>query len=201
MILRREVGAAVERLAIGGEESSERPSALSADGLHGGLVSAIDIGTLVAVDFHGDEMLIDDRGNFGIVVGLAIHHMTPVAPNRADVEQHWLVLAPSSGEGLRAPLVPVNGLMHGRAQVGGRGAGEGVERRGGHSPSLSRVEALGPLGLMNARLQDDATKRGTGSITYMKGACAFLWTSRLAVAASLKHKVVCGLDVGKDMGS
>jgi hypothetical protein len=33
--------------------------------------------------------------------------------------------------------MPLNGLVHGRTQVGGRRAGEGVEGCGGHGTSLN----------------------------------------------------------------
>jgi hypothetical protein len=34
--------------------------------------------------------------------------------------------------------VPLDGLVHGRAKIGGRRLGEGVERLGGHGLSVSR---------------------------------------------------------------
>jgi len=79
---------------MGSEKSGERPSTLAADGADRGLVAAVDIGTLVAVHLHGDEMLIHNGRDFRIVVGLAVHHMAPVAPHGANVEQHGLILAP-----------------------------------------------------------------------------------------------------------
>ena len=46
----REVGSAIEGLAFTGEEGGEGPSALAGDGGNGGLVAAVDVGTLVAID-------------------------------------------------------------------------------------------------------------------------------------------------------
>src|SRR5579863_4098341 len=135
-IARGKISAAIKRLAIGREKRRERPSALPADRLHRRLVANVDVRTLVAVHLHRDEVLIHDRGNFRIVIRLAVHHMAPVAPHRANIEQHGLVLALRRSESFRAPLSPLNGLMHSRAQVSGRSAGEGVEGSGGHKLSL-----------------------------------------------------------------
>src|SRR6266566_4986398 len=63
MILRRKVRPAIKRLPIRREKCRERPSALPAHRLHGGLVTAIDIRTLIAVHLDGDEMLIDNGRN------------------------------------------------------------------------------------------------------------------------------------------
>jgi len=131
-IVGRKICAAVKRLAMGSEKRGERPTALAADGLHRNLIAAVNVGTLVAIHLHCDEVLVHDGGNFRIVVGLAVHHMAPVAPHGANVEEHGFVLALRRGERFVAPLLPLDGLMHGGAQVGGRGAGEGVEGGGGH---------------------------------------------------------------------
>ncbi len=132
-VLRWKVSPTIKRLTIRSEKCGQRPSALPAHRLHRDLIAAVDIGTLVAIHLHGNEVFVHDRCNFGIVVGLAIHHVTPVAPHCADIEQHGLVLALRGGEGLLAPLVPANRLMHGGAQVSGGRAGEGVEGGGGHA--------------------------------------------------------------------
>src|ERR1700694_1220556 len=54
LILRWEVGAAVEGLAVGGEKAGEGPAALSGEGTDGDLIAGVDVGTFVAVDFYGD---------------------------------------------------------------------------------------------------------------------------------------------------
>src|SRR5215469_6256460 len=124
MIIRRKVGAAEEWATIGSKKRGERPATLSADCRNRGLVSAIDIRTLVAINLHGDELVIDDRGDLRIVVRLAIHYMAPVAPHGANVEQNGLVLLLRLAKGLVSPLMPLDRLMHGRAQISRRGARE-----------------------------------------------------------------------------
>ena len=148
MVVGRKVSAAVKRLAVGSEKRGKRPAALSADGADRDLVAAVDVGTLVAIHLHRHEMLIHDLRNFGIVIRLAVHHMTPVAPDRADVEQDGLVLALRGGKGLLAPLMPLDGLVHGGAQIGGRSLGERVEGLGGHGSSVNvfRVGVLRDCG-------------------------------------------------------
>ena len=115
----RKISATVKRLAIGSEKRGKRPSALAAHGLHGNLIAAVNVRALVAIHLHGDEMLVYDRGDFGIVVRFAVHHMAPVAPHCANVEQHRFVVALRRGKRLFAPLAPLDGLMHGGAQVCG----------------------------------------------------------------------------------
>jgi len=82
-----------------------------------GLLQA-SIGALIAIDLHGDEMRVHNGSYFGIIIGLAVHYVAPMTPNCTDVEQHRLILAPCGFECLRAPFVPLNGLVHGRTQIG-----------------------------------------------------------------------------------
>src|SRR6185437_551394 len=114
MVLGRKVGTAEERTAIRSKKCRERPAALPAHGLYGCLITAVHIRTLVAIHLHGDEVIVDQLGDRKILVRLAVHHMAPVAPHRADVEQHRLVRALRFFEGISAPFVPLHRLMHGR---------------------------------------------------------------------------------------
>ena len=118
---------AIKRLSIRRKKRCQGPSALPAHRLHRGLVPAIDIGTLVAIHFDGDKMLIDDGRKLGIVIRLAVHHVTPVAPHCADVEQHRLVLAMRRGESLRSPLMPPDRLMHGGPKISRRSVRQRVK--------------------------------------------------------------------------
>ena len=51
-------------------------------------VNAVDLGTLLAVDFDTNEMLIEVVGYFGVGKRLAIHRGTPLASRVADLEKH-----------------------------------------------------------------------------------------------------------------
>src|SRR5258708_24086337 len=131
-VCRRKIRPALKRFAIGSKKSRKRPAALPADRTHRSLIPAVNVRTLVAVHLHRDEMLIHNRRHFRVVVGLAIHHMAPVAPYRPNVEQDRLVLALRGGKRLLAPLMPLNRLGHGRAQIGGMKPGRWGSGGGGH---------------------------------------------------------------------
>ena len=117
-LLARNVGAAKIGSAVGSEEGGQRPSALPADGRDRGLIARVHIGPLVAIHLDRDKMLVDDRGDLGVLIGLAVHHVAPVAPDRANVQQDRLVLRLGAGKRLLAPGVPLYRLMPGGTQVG-----------------------------------------------------------------------------------
>ncbi|OLD48053.1 MAG: hypothetical protein AUI83_13695 [Armatimonadetes bacterium 13_1_40CM_3_65_7] len=119
-IYRREVGAAEEDLPVRREEAGQRPAALSADGADRLLVARVEIGPLVPVNLDGDEVLVDDRRNRGVVVAFVVEHMAPVAPDRPDVEQDRFVLTLRALECLRRPRIPLHGLVRGGAQIRAR---------------------------------------------------------------------------------
>ena len=125
-VIAGKIGSAEERLAVGGEHRGQGPSILPADGGHRGLVAGVHIRPLVPVHLHRDKVLVDHRGQFGILVAFAIHHMAPVAPHRADIQQDRLVLAGGVGKSLGPPLMPPDRLVHGGTKVRRGGVGERV---------------------------------------------------------------------------
>ena len=126
LIVGREIGAAEKRFSIGEKKSGERPAALAGDGADGGLIAGIDVGALVAIDFYGDEMFVDDFRDFRIFVAFAVDDVAPVAPDGADVEKDGFVFGFGAREGGVAPFVPVDGLVRGGAQVGAGGIFQAV---------------------------------------------------------------------------
>src|SRR5271157_1040562 len=120
-VVRREVSASIERLAVRGEKGRERPAALAGQGAHRHLVASVDVGTLVAIDLYGDERVVDNACHLGVFVALAVHHVAPVAPHGANVEQDGLILRLRQCEGGAVPFAPKHGLMRGGAQVGAGG--------------------------------------------------------------------------------
>ena len=58
------------------------------------------------------------RGDLRVLVGLAVHDVAPVAPDRANVEQDGLVFSLGARKGRLAPRMPLDRLMARRAQVG-----------------------------------------------------------------------------------
>ena len=62
-------------------------------------------------------MLVDDFGDGFVFVALAVDHVAPVAPDRADIQQDWLVFGFCTREGGFTPFMPVDGLVRSRTQV------------------------------------------------------------------------------------
>src|SRR5690242_4987406 len=117
LIFGREVRSTEKGLAVRQQKAGKRPASLAGNGADGGLIARIDVGALVAINLHGDKMLVDDFGNFDVFVAFAVNDVTPVAPHRADVEEDGFVFRFGALEGVIAPFMPVNGLMRCGAQV------------------------------------------------------------------------------------
>jgi hypothetical protein len=124
--IRREIGAAVEDLSRRREERRQRPTALPGEGLDRALVAAVHVRPLVTVDLDADEVLVEEARQLRVLVGLAVHHVTPVAPHGADIEQHGLVRRPRRGERLGAPGIPRHGLVRRGLEVGRGRVGQSV---------------------------------------------------------------------------
>ncbi len=121
-----EVGAAVERAPVGGEEHRHGPAAPAGEGLHGVHVDGVDVRPLLAVDLHVDEQVVHHRRHLGVLEALVGHHVAPVARRVAHREQDRLVLVHRPGERLGAPGVPVDRVVAVLAQVRRRLLGEPV---------------------------------------------------------------------------
>ncbi len=139
--LRREVGAAEERLSLGGQEDGHRPAAGAVERDDCAHVDVVDVGPLLAVDLDVDEVLVHDRGGRLALERLALHHVAPVAGGVADREQDRPVELARTGERLLAPGVPVDRVLRVLEQVRAGLAGEAVHRvtlaPGGQSSSHS----------------------------------------------------------------
>ena len=114
----REVCAAIEWLAVWGEEHGHGPAAAAGQHLHRFHVDGVQIRPLLAVDFNVDEVIVHDLGNGVVLKGLALHHVTPVAGRIADAQQDGFVLAPRTVQRLRAPRIPVHGIVGVLQQIG-----------------------------------------------------------------------------------
>ena len=130
-LLAREIGAAEERpLVVGRQEHRQRPAA-AALGQHlvRGLVDAVEVGALLAVDLDVDEQFVHQRRRRGVLEGLVRHHVAPVAGRVADRQQDRLVAARARA---RAPPVPTGASRPGCPRAG---AGRGWSRRRAGSAS------------------------------------------------------------------
>ena len=138
-----EVGATVEDLTPLGEERGEGPASLPRDRPYGALVSAVDLGSFVPVDLHGDKPIVDDGRHFLVFVALPVHYVAPVAPHRADVQEDGLPLLGGQAEGLVAPRMPLDRLVGCAFQIGTGLVGEAV---GSHRRLVTVSEFGSPIG-------------------------------------------------------
>src|SRR5258706_6182189 len=92
IVVRWEVRPAEEHFTLGREERRERPATLSAQRLDGALIARVDVRPFVAVHLDAHEIAIQDLGDARILVGLAVHHVAPMAPDGADIEENRLLL-------------------------------------------------------------------------------------------------------------
>ena len=141
-VRRRKVSSPVERLAVGSKKRRKRPPTLSCKRGHRRLIPAVNIRTLVAIHLYRDVMLVDNRRHVRIVIRLAIHHMTPMTPDRSNIQEHRFVGGTSRGKCFLPKFTPLNRLMHRRTQIGRRSASQGVVGAGSHQESLSREREL-----------------------------------------------------------
>ncbi len=124
--LLREVGAAVEGLAVGGHEDGERPAPVAGHGLHGVHVDPVDVGALLPIHLHVDEEAVQQLGGGRVLEGLVGHDVAPVTGRVADGDQEGPVLVAGLGEGLLAPRIPVDRVLGVLAEIGARLVGEAV---------------------------------------------------------------------------
>ena len=108
---RREVGAAVERPALGREEHRHRPAAAAGQRLDRAHVDLVEVGPLFAVDLDRDEALVQE-GRGGLVLeGLALHDVAPVARRVADRQEDRPVEELRPGERVGTPREPIDGVV------------------------------------------------------------------------------------------
>ncbi len=116
-VVARVVGAAVERLCVGGQEDRHRPPAAPGQGLDGVHVELVDVGAFLAVDLDVDVELVHPLGDLGVLEALVGHHVAPVARRVADRQQDRDVPLPGGGECLVAPRIPVDGVVTVLSQI------------------------------------------------------------------------------------
>ncbi len=118
LVLRREVGAAVEGLQVGGQEHAHRPAALTRERLDGAHVDLVEIRALLAIHLDAHEVLVEVGGDRLVLEALVLHHVAPVAGRVPDRQEDRLVLGARSLERLGTPGVPVHGVRLVLQEVG-----------------------------------------------------------------------------------
>ena len=115
--LRRIVGAAVERPAVGGQEDGHRPTAAAGQRLDGLHVDGVDVGPFLAIYLDVDEQFVHQRRGVGIFERLMRHHVAPVARRIAHAEQDRPVFGRSACQRLRPPGIPIHRVARVLQQV------------------------------------------------------------------------------------
>jgi len=89
-------------------------------------VAGVDVRPLLAVDLDGHEVTVEiGRGRL-VLERLVRHHVAPVTRGIADADEHRHVTPRRLGEGLVAPLPPVDRIVLVLQQIGARTASEPV---------------------------------------------------------------------------
>lgn len=73
--------------------------------------SLSSVGLTIAVDFDGNEILIEDGGNAGIGIRLFLHDVAPMTGKVADGEKDRFVLLAVFFEAFVAPRIPIHWIV------------------------------------------------------------------------------------------
>ncbi len=122
----RKIGAAPERLAVGGEEHGQRPAALLAKGVQRRHVDLVDIGPLLAVDLDVDEGFVQIGGEVGVTETFAGHDVAPVTGGIADRKMYRDIASASFGKGVVMPRPPVHRVVGVLTEIGTAAGGEAI---------------------------------------------------------------------------
>ena len=116
-----EIGGAEEGAAVRAQEHRHRPAPAAArEGLQGGHVDLVDVGSLLAVDLYADELLVEDLGDRPVPEALALHDVAPVAGTNSRWKERS-ACPPSSPSQTPRPPTDTSRRGCGRA-AGGRGS-------------------------------------------------------------------------------
>jgi hypothetical protein len=111
-VVGREVGAGVERLQVGRQKDRHWPAALPlVEHLHRGHVDMVEVGAFLAVNLDGDEMLVENRGDVGVLETLVFHHMAPVARRISHRQKDRPLQVAGAPQCLFTPGIPVHRIV------------------------------------------------------------------------------------------
>ena len=116
--IRRLVEHGEQGITIGRHKHVERPAALPLGALGKLNQTRVERRFQFAIDLDRNEVAIDVGGDGGILVALALHHVTPVAAEVADRDEQQLALAPRAGNGRRSPVLPGDRVVAVHGEIG-----------------------------------------------------------------------------------
>src|SRR5207245_11073794 len=120
--------AAVVRVPLRREPHAHRSAARSSGRLDEGHVDAIDVGSLLAIELNGDEVLVEQRGHRVVLERLALHDVAPVARGIPDRQKDRLVFGARFRERLVAPRKPIDWIARVLQEVGAALVREAIHR-------------------------------------------------------------------------
>ena len=135
----REVGAAVERPAVRGQEDRHRPAAAAGHRLDRRHVDLVEVGPLLAIDLDRDEVVVEIARRRLVLERLALHHVAPVTGRVADGQEDRPVQQLGRGERVGTPRIPVDGVVRMLEEVRAGLPGEAV----GHGSDGTRTRPDG----------------------------------------------------------
>src|SRR5262249_46155024 len=111
--LLREVGAAEERPPIiVREEHGERPATTALrQHLLRDLIDAIDVRTLLAIDFDVDEVVVEDPGGGFVFEAFFMEYGAPVTGRISYAQMNRLFFPARALESLGSPWIPLDGVV------------------------------------------------------------------------------------------
>ena len=181
-VLRREIGAAPEGLALRRQEHGERPAALLAEQRQGVLVDLVDVRPLLPVDLDVDEIAVHCRSDAAVLEALVGHDVAPVAGRIADGQQDRLARPRRRRKGRVGPGLPVHRIVLVLQQVG---AGLGAEGVGGggvgrcHGDGGQRKRARSAPGLYGVAQPPAAMSGAASDFRWVEWQRRILEVSRL----------------------
>ena len=124
--LRREIGAAPERLAGRSQEHGQRPAAVLAEQCQRVLIDLVEVRPLLAIDLDVDELVVHLGRDLRVLEALVGHHVAPVAGGVADRQQDRLVLRARRRERRLVPGLPIDRIVPVLEQIGAGRLAEAV---------------------------------------------------------------------------
>ena len=182
--LLREVGAGEEGPAVGGADHGHGPAAVAGHRLRGLHVDVVDVGALLAVDLHVDEVAVHHRRHLVVLEALVGHHVAPVAGRVADRDEQRHVPVGRRLERLLTPRVPVDGVVGVLAQVRAGLVGQSVHPAHPREPTRAATAGYRPaveISLKGKVALVTGASRGIGraiSQAYADAGASVLLTSR-----------------------
>ena len=159
----REVGAAIERPAVGRQEDRHRPAATAGHRLDGRHVHLVEVGPFLAIDLDRDEVVVEIARRRLVLERFALHDVAPVAGRVADRQEDRPVLRLRRRRARRDPT----GTS--RPGCGRAGGGTGWSLRPG-GWAWTRWYAVAAMRQM--------VRRGTASVASSPEFARFCWRNQ-----------------------